>query len=365
MSGVFKVLLVCLLFCIAYLALWPVAVNPKAWQVKENAGYVDDFATNTKLDNFEALSTGDLSGPEAAVQAASGELYATTHEGWIVRWSSDKQELEQWVNVDGRPLGLDFDDFGNLWVANAYLGLQKVTPAGVVSLELEQVDGKPLLYADDLAIAANGKIYFSDASTRFSAKEAAGTLEASYLDIMEHSDNGRIIEFDPKTGESITLLDGLTFANGVAIDKAGRFLLVAETGEYRVHKISLEAASKGQATVVIDNLPGFPDNVHIGQNGRFWVGLAAPRSKVLDDLAAKPFWRKVVQRLPIFMRPKAVHYGMVLAIDENGKVLANLQSPSGRVYTTTGVAETDQHIYVTSLTAPFLAKYDKQTLGLR
>ena len=364
MSNFFKVVLVCLGCGLAYLALWPVPIEPKVWQAPQSLGYAGAFAENQKLDNFERISGGELSGPEAIVEATSGVLYATTHEGWIARWSADQQSMESWVNVGGRPLGLAFDDAGNLWVANAYLGLQKITPAGEVSLELTEIDGKPLLFADDLAIAADGKIYLSDASTRFSSEQAGGPQEACFLDIMEHSDNGRIIEFDPQTGESSTLVDDLTFANGVAIDPSGRFLIVAETGEYRIHKISLDSTDKGQSSVILDNLPGFPDNVHIGQNGRYWIGLAAPRVKILDDLASKPFLRKVVQRLPEFMRPKEVHYGMVIAIDENGAVLANLQSPTGVVYTTTGVAETDQYIYVSSLTAPFAAKYNKKTLGL-
>ncbi len=351
--------------CLAYLLFWPVPIQPMAWQAPIATAYTGDYQVNNALDEFERISMGSLSGPEAALESANGVLYASSHEGWIVRASDDSQTLQPWVNVGGRPLGIDFDQAGNLWVANAFKGLQKITPAGEVSLELAEADGKPLLYADDLAIASDGKIYFSDASTRFSAKQVGDTLEASLLDIIEHSNNGRIIEFDPSTGESTTLLDGLSFANGVAIDQAGKFLLVVETGEYRVHKVSLQGNSKGQSSLVLDKLPGFPDNVHIGQDGRFWIGLTAPRSKVIDDLADQPFWRKVILRLPEFMRPKVVHYGMVLAIDEDGQVLLNLQSPSGMVFATTGVAETDQHIYVTSLSAPFLAKYDKKALGLK
>lgn len=365
MMAAVKVLLVCLAFCMAYLAFWPVSIDPQVWQAPQSKGYSGSYAVNQKLDDFERIDTGEFSGPEAMVEAASGMLYAATNEGWIIRWSVDEQEIEAWANVGGRPLGIDFDSAGNLWVANAYLGLQKVTPAAQVSLELTETDGKPLLYADDLVVAADGKIYLSDASTRFSPKQAGGTLEASLLDIIEHSDNGRIIEFDPQTGQSTTLMSGLTFANGVSADELGRFLIVAETGEYRIHKISLQQSNKGQSEVILDNLPGFPDNVHIGHNGRFWIGVAAPRSKIVDDLAEKPFLRKVVQRLPTFMRPKPVHYGMVLAIDENGEILANLQSPNGKVYTTTGVAETDQYIYVTSLTASFVARYNKQSLEIQ
>jgi len=221
-----------------------------------------------------------------------------------------------------------------------------------------------LLFADDVAITPGGTVIFSDASTRFSPIDAGGTLEASILDLMEHSDNGRVIEYDPASGDAKTILSGLTFANGVAVDPAGDFLLVAETGEYRIHKLWLNGLNKGQQEVIIDNLPGFPDNIVTGQNGRFWVGLTAPRSPIVDDLAGKPFVRKMVQRLPANMRPQAEHYGMVIAIDAQGKVLANLQSPNGRVFTTTGAVESNEFLFVTSLTAPFLAKYNKSDLGI-
>jgi len=105
--------------------------------------------------------------------------------------------------------------------------------------------------------------------------------------------------------------------------------------------------------------------VHLGKNGRYWIGITAPRAQILDDLAGEPFWRSVIQRLPEAMRPQVLPYGMVVAIDANGKVLENLQAPNGAAYATTGVAETDDYIYVTSLTAPFLARYRKDTLGIQ
>jgi len=209
---------------------------------------------------------------------------------------------------------------------------------GELTTEVTEVEGVAVRYADDLAVAPNGKIYLSDASTRFAASDYESTLAASLLDIMEHSDNGRVIEFDP---------------------------IVAETGEYRIWKHWISGVDAGKSEVIIDNLPGFPDNVHIGENGRYWVGLTAPRSDVLDDLSGEPFWRSVIQRLPEMMRPQVVPYGMVFAIDENGNVLENLQAPNGEVYATTGVAESKQHIYVTSLTAPFLARYKKSDLDIR
>ena len=352
-------------FAMVYLFTWPVPIKPVAWDAPINLGYVGDFAVNNKLESFERMSLGALTGPEAAVHDNRGNLYATSHEGWIVRWSPGQQQAEKVINVGGRPLGIDFDQQGNLWIANAYIGLMKLTPDGELSTVLTETENVPILYADDIAVAANGKIYFSDASTRFSAKEYKGTLAASLLDIMEHSDNGRIIEFDPKTNSSRVVKSNLTFANGVAADSSGDYLYFAETGEYRVWRMPLNGDKAFQSEVIIDNLPGFVDNVHIGLNGRIWLGLTSPRAQILDDLAGEPFWRKVIQRFPPTLKPKIEPYGVVIAIDKDGNVLENLQSPSGAVYATTGVAESEQYIYVTSLTAPFMARYKKSDLDIQ
>jgi sugar lactone lactonase YvrE len=365
MRALLNIVSLSIVLTIVYLFAWPVPVQPVAWNAPVDVGFVGDFTVNNKLDSFDKLTMGELTGPEAAGSDSNGNLHATSHEGWIVRWAPGQQQAEKWINVGGRPLGIDFDSQGNLWIANAYIGLMKLTPSGQLSTVLTETDGVPIQYADDLAVAPNGKIYLSDASTRFSAKASNSTLAASLLDILEHSDNGRIIEFDPQSNISRVVKSNLTFANGVAADPAGEYIYFAETGEYRVWRMALSGSKAFQSEVIIDNLPGFVDNVHTGQNGRIWLGLTSPRSQLIDDLAGEPFWRKVIQRFPPFMRPKILPYGVVIAIDQDGKVLANLQSPSGAVFATTGAAESDDYLYVTSLTAPFLARYSKTQLQLK
>ncbi len=84
------------------------------------------------------------------------------------------------------------------------------------------------------------------------------------------------------------------------------------------------------------------------------VGIS-PRSEAADALSGKPFLRKVVMRLPAFMRPKPQRYGFVIKIDENGKVLDTRQDPAGSYALTTGLIEGDGGTrYVTSLTEPDL-----------
>jgi len=114
--------------------------------------------------------------------------------------------------------------------------------------------------------------------------------------------------------------------------------------------------------VLLDNLPGFPDNLKSGINGRFWLGLAAPRNHLLDELSDKPLARKIVQRLPAFMRPKAIPSSHVIAFDGNGVVLENLQDPAARFPTLTGVLETNRALYLTTLFGKQLPRIDKRDL---
>jgi hypothetical protein len=66
---------------------------------------------------------------------------------------------------------------------------------------------------------------------------------------------------------------------------------VNETGRYRLWKIDGRASDLGvrsgspQAKVLLDNLPGYPDNLMRGRNGRIWVGLFKPRNPAADSLA--------------------------------------------------------------------------------
>ncbi len=334
------------------------------WSAPKTEGYTGKFSPNSTLEQFDSMDMGDLSGPEAAVMDSNGDIIASSHEGWLVRFKPGSKEAQKWVDLKGRPLGLDIDQEGNIWVANAYLGLQRVTPDGEVMIATNKVENSLIQYADDVVVAPNGKLYFSDATTRFPAEQWGGTFPASVLDIVEHSKTGRVIEYDPESKQSKVVVEGLSFANGVTADPKGNFILINETGEYRVWKFWLDGDKAGQQEIIIDNLPGFPDNISVGQDGVFWVGIMAPRSKQLDDVADKPFLRKVMMRLPEAMRPQAKPYGMVIAINSRGEVVHNLQAPRGSLYTTTGVVETQSHLYVTSLTAPFLAKVSKADLGL-
>ncbi len=340
----------------AYLCFWPVPIDPKSWQSPKNNGYVEDFASNVELQGLEFFDIADTHGPEGLAMGPNGNVYASSGEGWILIHNPHTGQTERWVNTGGRPLGITFDKSANLLVADAYLGLLRIAPSGEITLLTDKVGGSKIEYADDVDVAPNGLIYFSDASSKFGAKEYGGTYQASLLDIMEHGGHGRVLVYDPESGSTKILVEGLNFANGIALDRSGNFLLVAETGSYRIIKVWLEEARNGQSDVIIYNLPGFPDNIVGSVDGRFWVGLVAPRDDLLDSLSQFPLLRKVAQRLPSFMRPRMKKFGHVFAINGNGGIITSLQDPQASYYAVTGALEVDRWLYISSLFENKLAR---------
>ncbi len=353
MKRAFKVLGITVLLLAAYLLFWPVPLDPVAWNAPEDKGYVGDFAPNTKLANLELLDIGDIHGPEdVASREIDGELYlfVSSQDGLIRQINAASGDVTTFADTGGVPLGLEFDTDNNLIIADAFEGLLSVTPDGTVTTLTNNINGSPILYADDLDIDPKGIIYFSDASVNFGAKAAGQTMKGSLLEIMEHGRTGRVLAYNPKTQKTTLIMDNLSFSNGVAMGPKGKSILVNETGEYRVHRIWVKGPKKGQSKVIIDNLPGFPDNINQAPNGDYFVGLVSRRAKMLDDMSASPFMRKLAWRLPEFMKPKAVGYGFIIQMDAAGQVKQTWQDPSGAYPLTTGAhAPGDGFLYISSL----------------
>ncbi len=343
-----------------YLFAWPAPLSPAAWDAPADPGYTGVYQSNQDLAGLERMDVEGLHGPEDIVaRTLEGKpyIFVSAQDGIIRRISTESGDVEIVADTGGVPLGMEFDEAGNLIIADAFRGLLSVDPAGQVSILSDEADGIPVLYADDLDITPDGVIYFSDASTKFGAKAYETTLNASLYEIMESAGTGRVLAYDPNDGSTKTIMSGLVFANGVAADPEGQFILVVETGRYRIHKFWLEGPRAGQSEIIIDNLPGFPDNINRGPNGTYFVGLVSQRSPVLDDLSGKPFWRKVVWRLPEFMKPAAENYGFVFQIDRDGNVLRTWQDPEGDYPLTTGaIASGDGWLYISSLAADHVGR---------
>lgn len=336
-----------------YLALWPVSVAPVAWQAPVDAGLVGVFAPNDRLATATRLALAGKTGPEDAVEGPDGRIYVSTHDGTVLRLDADGGSPEVFANTGGRPLGIAMHPNGDVIVADAMKGLVAIDAEGQVTTLATQADGVPIVYADAVDVASDGRIYFSDASTKFSAGAIGDTLEASKLDILEHGGHGRILVHDRRDGSTRVVAKGLEFANGVALGPAQQWLWVCETGRYRVIRIALDGS--GRIEPLASNLPGFPDNIRRGRDGLYWVGLVSPRSGILDAVSNWPRTRAMMQRLPAFLRPDAVRFAHLLVLDASGTVIRSLQDEKDYGFVTGGL-QTDDYVFVTSLKEDTLAR---------
>jgi sugar lactone lactonase YvrE len=310
---------------VLYLLFWPVPISPQAWTPPSAPALDGQYQQNSLLAGVERLSLGPGNAPEDVALDRENRIYAGLDDGRIMRLQADGTRPEVFSNTHGRPLGLVFDSNGNLIVADAIKGLLSIARDGSVAVLTTQSDGVPFQCTNDLDVAANGTIYFTDASRKF-------PLTNYKADLLEHQGNGRLLAYDPKTKTTRTLMNDLCFANGVAVSPDQSFVLVVETGAYRIHRLWLTGAKQGQSEIFIDNLPGFPDGISSNGRDKFWLALVTPRDKLLDKLLPHPFLRKAVLRLPTFLQPAPKRYSFVLGLDSNGSVIANLQNGSPDCY---------------------------------
>ncbi|MCX6131310.1 MAG: SMP-30/gluconolactonase/LRE family protein, partial [Proteobacteria bacterium] len=271
-----------------------------------------------------------------------GFIYTGNADG-IIQKLSRKGEVETFAVTGGHPLGLDFDATGNLIVCEPYSGLLMVSPKGVVSNLVHSYQGEEFGLLDDVKVAHDGRIYFTDASWKYH-------LDEYQLDVLEARPNGRLFRYDPKTAQLELLMDQLYFANGVALSAAEDFLIVAETSRYRLSRLWLQGPRAGQREVFLDNLPGMPDTISSNHEGIIWVAYFSVRDALLDALHPYPWIKSILARVPLKMLPKPKAYSFVVAYDERAQVLQNYQDPSGKTLgNVTSVEEYRGELYMGSL----------------
>ena len=325
----------------------PLAFDPPKKQLRSPAGY----QPNRALQGARRFAEGRVRGPEDVAFDAQARLYAGTAEGKIVRVGLLNEAVEDFATTGGRPLGLRFDPEGRLIVCDAQKGLLAVDREGRVSTLATEADGAPFRFTNNLDVAADGAIYFTDSSDTWGPDQ--------YLfDLLEARPHGRLLRLDPASGKVSVLIKGLHFANGVALSADESFLVVAETYRYRLLRYWLKGPRAGNADEFASNLPGFPDNVSRGAEGTFWVAFFTVRNDFLDAMHPHPLAKRLLARLPRLLWPRPARYGLVANLDDGGRCLGSLHDPTGeRVWQVTTVRERAGVLYLGTLDNSWLARY--------
>lgn len=334
--------------------------------------------THDLLHGSEVIQVTGAFGPESIAFDPKGEgPYTGVADGRVLKWEGDGRgwtdfavttsERKECVrpfapemeHICGRPLGLRFDKkTGDLYIADAYFGLQVVEPNGGLATPLvTEVEGRRLLFTNDMDIdEVEDVIYFTDTSTDFHRRQFMAAL-------LSGDNTGRLMKYDKSSKEVTVLLRGLAFANGVAMSKDRSFVLVAETTTGKIIRYWLKGPNAGKSDVFAE-VPGYPDNVRRNSKGEFWVALHAKKGPHANWITSNSWVGKTLLKLPLTF--KQLHklivveaHATAIKLTEEGQVLEVLEDCEGK--SMRFISEVEEHngkLWLGSVMMPFIGVYD-------
>lgn len=306
---------------------------------------------DNKLQDIIKLGEGLVKEPEDVSVDKEGTLYAVTRDGWIKRLRRNGN-WEDWKHIDSNTLlGFTTAKDGGLIICDTDEGLLKVTEDGF-SVIVSQVNGSPLRFADDVIEASDGNIYFSVVSTKFD-------VQYWYMDVLEARPHGQLLKYNPTSNETVILLDDVAFANGVALSKDEDYVVVCETWKYRCLRHWLKGEKKGTTDILIDNLPGAPDNINLAPDGSFWIALLQLTTEGLEFVHEYKITKHIVASFPRLINfvNGAKTKATVVNVATNGTIVRKFDDGDGKVITfVTSAVEFEDHLYLGSLNTNFVGK---------
>jgi sugar lactone lactonase YvrE len=326
-------------------------IAPVRWQPPTPPVRAADRSRDFELKVFRLPGTSS----EDVLVDTDGSVLTGLDDGRILRISADGNRIATVSRTGGRGLGLEFHPDGGLVVCDVRRGLLRVWPdeqdpdRARIEVLVAGVEGIPMRFCNNSAVAADGSVYFTDSSRHFSIEEYKG-------DLLEHAGTGRLLRYRPD-GTVDTLLDGLHFPNGVALAADESFLLFAQTGAYSLDRLWLTGPRQGVHEPFVPSLPGFPDNLARGSDGLFWVALPSGRNRLLDLLSPRhPALRRMAWTLPDVLRPREDRTVFVQAYDAEARLVHDLQRSHPDLSMCSGVREHDGVVWLGSLTCAAIGR---------
>lgn len=284
-------------------------------------------------------------GPEDIVVASDGYLWTGLLDGRIVRISPDGGEPTVVADTGGRPLGLHVARDGRVLICDSHRGLLSLDPdSGTLEVLADSVEGgRPLRFCSNVTETDDGTIYFTESTSDFG-------FEHFLAPILEGRGRGGLFRLDTD-GTVTTLVDGLYFANGVTVSADGSALVFAETLARRLSKYWLTGPHAGTVTPLAVHLPGMPDNISTGSDGRIWTAMVTPVNAAAEGLMPRAPWiRKVIWRLPARLQPKVAPEIWVVGFDvDSGAVVGGIRTTHPDFGGVTGVVETSGRLWMSTI----------------
>ncbi|KAF4518107.1 hypothetical protein B566_EDAN007808 [Ephemera danica] len=332
---------------ITFLPGLPPNMEFTAYSVTEPRELEGVLAVNNKLNGAERIGEGELIGPEGFA-VANKTLYFGLKGGEIKKLSPNGK-ISTVINLGrpcggywdeqncGRPLGMQFDKHGMLYVVDSFYGIYKVNVATGKSMQIisteEPIEGKIAKTANSVAVSNDGSaVYWTVSSCDVG-------LHNGVLSFFGDG-SGRVFKFDPIKKTNTLLMDKLHFANGIVLSSKEDFLVVAET--HRARLLRLKTFPSPHEVLA-------PYPVVRRFLARLLSLIEMPFELIHrnfpNEITGKiTFWVNNFEMImPLF--PKAL---IVLEVNEAGEVIDTLQSTDNNVCSVSDIVFVDQTYYLGS-----------------
>ncbi|ORW06869.1 SMP-30/gluconolactonase/LRE family protein [Mycolicibacter longobardus] len=306
-------------------------------------------------DPTPALTLVEIPGtaPEDVVVAADGSIWTGVEDGRIVAVDPVGGTPRVVTDTGGRPLGLAFTGDGRLLICDSHRGLLRFDPkTDQLETLVAEVAGRPLAFCSNAVESTDGTIYFTESTDRF-------RYEHYKASVIEARGSGSLMQRRPD-GEVSVLATGLHFANGVTLTADESAVVFAESTGRRLSKFWLTGPHRGSITPLADELPGHPDNISTGGDGRIWVAMVSDRNALSDWLSPRaPVLRRLLWRLlPYRWLPDPTSVVWVVGFDaDDGRVLTQFRTEHPGFGLATGVVEADGRLWMGRIAGPGLAYF--------
>ena len=320
-----------------YKILTKVYVSPTYFPLPEapstEAGSTSPYALNDRLRDVEVIGLDKIDGPEDILLDNNDDIYTGNRIGDIIRFKApDYKEPEVFAHCGGRPLGLAWDKNGNIVVCIGGMGLYSIGKDRSITKLTDEtnrtpwsiIDDSRLSLADDLDVAPDGRVFFSEATKRYEMHEWP-------VDSLESRGNGRILCYDPSTKKTKTLIRNLVFPNGICMAHDNNSFFFAETWGCRISRYWLNGPKAGKVESIIPNIPGYPDNINRASDGNYWLALVGMRTPTYDLAMTMPGFRKRMSRRVAsdeWLFPN-INTGCVIKFNDHGEVLESFWDRGG------------------------------------
>ncbi|WP_029033811.1 SMP-30/gluconolactonase/LRE family protein [Salinimicrobium terrae] len=198
---------------------------------------------------------------EGPASDAEGNVYFTDQpNNRIHKWSVDKNEVSVFMEEAGRANGLYFDAEGNLYAAaDKHSEIWKINNKKEVTVLLEGFRGKRLNGPNDLWVAPDGGIFFTDPFYK--------------RDYWTHSEQPikeqRVYYLTPNRKGFFIAADGLVKPNGIIGTPDGQTLFVADIEDNKTWKYSIGKDGKLEEKTLFTEMGS--DGMTLDEQGNLYL----------------------------------------------------------------------------------------------